>query len=90
MSSDATNPVGEWNELRILISKEKCSTHMNGVKYYEFVLNSDEWNEKLAKTKFADWALFNKAAEGHIALQDHGNEVAYRSIRIRKIGEEEK
>jgi hypothetical protein len=86
---DATNPVGEWNEMRIVISEEKCSTHMNGTLYYEFVLNSDDWNERLAKTKFATWPLFNKSPVGHVALQDHGNEVAYRSIRIREINADE-
>lgn len=82
---DATRPVGQWNELRILITPEKCSTHVNGVLYHEYQKGSDDWNKRVAKSKFGEMPRFGKARKGHIALQDHGDEVAYRNIKIREI-----
>ena len=83
--TDATNPVGEWNQIRILITPEKCEQYMNGVKYCEYVKGSDDWNKRVAKSKFGEMPHFGKATSGHICLQDHGNEVAYRNIKIRVI-----
>jgi len=82
---DATKPAGEWNELRILITPEKCEHTMNGVKYVEYVKGSDEWNAKLAASKFKAYPNFGKPTSGFICLQDHGNLVAYRNIKIRPI-----
>ena len=82
---DATKPVGEWNQLRVLITPTKSATFMNGVKYYEFVKGSDEWNQRVAESKFRSMPKFGKATKGHIALQDHGNPVAFRNIKIRVI-----
>ncbi|HEY7116839.1 MAG TPA: DUF1080 domain-containing protein [Tepidisphaeraceae bacterium] len=82
---DATKPAGQWNHVRVLISPEKCETEMNGVKYYEFVLGSPEFNERVAKSKFGKMAHFAKAESGYIALQgDHG-QVSFRNIKVRPI-----
>ncbi len=82
---DATKPVGEWNHVRLLISPEKCEHDINGVKYFEYVLGSDDFNERVAKSKFSKMAGFAKAAAGYVALQgDHG-QVSFRNIKIRKI-----
>jgi hypothetical protein len=82
---DATKPAGEWNQLRIVISPEKCEHYMNGTKYVEYVIGSEDWNARLAKSKFSKYANFGKFDTGHICLQDHGNLVAYRNIKIRPI-----
>jgi hypothetical protein len=82
---DTTKPAGQWNELKILLSAKKCTHHMNGTKYCEYVIGSDDWNAKVAASKFSKWSGFGKAPKGHICLQDHGNEVAYRNIKIRPI-----
>jgi hypothetical protein len=58
---------------------------MNGTKYFEYVIGSDDWNEKLAASKFAKYPNFGKFETGHICLQDHGNLVSYRNIKIRPI-----
>lgn len=82
---DATKPAGEWNHMRIVISPEKCEHIVNGVKYVEYVLGSDDFNQRVAKSKFGQMPLFAKSNTGRIALQgDHG-EVAFRNIRIRPI-----
>lgn len=82
---DATKPAGEWNELRLILHPEKSEVFINGTKYYEFVKGSDEWNEKLANSKFASWPFFAKASKGHIALQDHGDAVSFRNVKIRPL-----
>ena len=82
---DATKPAGEWNELRVLISPEKSTVTMNGTKYYDFVKGSKDWDERVAKSKFGKMPHFGKPTSGMISLQDHGNEVAYRNIKIRVI-----
>jgi hypothetical protein len=82
---DATKPAGEWNQMRIIVTPEKCETYMNGVKYYEYVKGSKDWDERVAKSKFGKMPKFGKATKGHIDLQDHGAEVAFRSIKIRPI-----
>ena len=58
---------------------------MNGTKYVEYEIGSADWNEKVAKSKFGKFPDFAKAAKGHICLQDHGNEVAFRNIKIREL-----
>lgn len=83
--TDATKPAGQWNEIRILITPEKCAQYMNGVKYCEYVKGSDDWNRRVADSKFAKMPHFGKPDRGHISLQDHGNEVAFRNIKIRVI-----
>ena len=83
--TDATKPAGEWNTLRVLITPKKCEQYMNGVKYCEYVKGSEDWNEKVAKSKFSKMPKFGKATKGHLCLQDHGNEVAFRNIKVREI-----
>ena len=82
---DATRPAGEWNHLYIRIHPKQSEVCMNGVHYYYFVKGSDDWNERVAKSKFAKMPLFGKATKGHICLQDHGNLVSYRSIKVREL-----
>lgn len=82
---DATKPAGQWNKLRIVISPKKCEHYMNGKKYVEYVKGSDDWDAKVAASKFSKFANFGKATEGHLCFQDHGDEVAYRNIRIREL-----
>ncbi len=79
---DATKPVGEWNHVRLLISPEKCVHEINGVKYFEYVLNSDDFKDRVAASKFSRMPNFAKFDTGYIALQgDHGS-VMFRNIKI--------
>ncbi len=82
---DATKPAGEWNHVRLVISPDKCVHEINGVKYFEYVLGSDDFKERVAKSKFSKMPLFAKADKGYIALQgDHG-QVSFRNIKIRSL-----
>lgn len=82
---DATRPAGEWNNLFIRIAPTGCEVSMNGVLYYRFKLGDDDWKKKLAESKFAKMTGFGAAGEGHICLQDHGDLVEYRNIKIRPL-----
>lgn len=82
---DATRPAGEWNQLYIRICQQQSEIQMNGVSYAKFQIGSKDWDERVAKSKFASMAGFGKAPKGHICLQDHGDLVSYRNIKIRKL-----
>ncbi len=85
---DATRPVGEWNQLFVRISPSGCEVALNGQLYYRFKLGNEDWKEKVAASKFAKFEEFGNAGEGHICLQDHGNLVSFRSIKVRRLDEE--
>lgn len=82
---DATNPPGQWNHVRLLVTPEKGETVVNGVKYYEFVVGSDEWNKLVSEGKFKDLPSFAKAGQGHICLQDHNGKIAFRNVKLRRL-----
>ena len=89
-SVDTTKPVGEWNHFVLKCQKTaagtyKCEHWMNGTKYVDYEIGSADWNEKVAKSKFAKMSGFGKAEKGYICLQDHGNEVAFKNIKIREL-----
>jgi hypothetical protein len=84
-SVDATRPVGEWNEVRLIVIDGQVEHWMNGQQIVAYELGSDEWEHLVADSKFAEWPEYGRQAEGHLALQDHGNHVWYRNIRIRRI-----
>jgi cytochrome c len=81
----AANPAGEWNQARLVSNQGKYELWLNGYKLVEFQMHTDEWNKLIAGSKFKDMPDFGKAKKGHIALQDHGDQVWYRNIKIREI-----
>ncbi len=82
---DTTNPAGEWNTLHIVITPEKCVHYINGVKYVEYVKGSADWDAKVAASKFAAFEKFGKATKGHLSLQDHGNLVSFRNVKVKAL-----
>ena len=82
---DATKSVGQWNHVNLIIAKDKCELNMNGIRYWTCKLGSPDWNERLAKSKFAKLEMFAKAGQGFICLQDHGDMVSYRNIKVRTL-----
>jgi hypothetical protein len=82
---DATKPSGQWNNVRLVLSPEKCEHYVNGVKYFEYQLGSEDFKKRVEASKFGKMPNFAKSDTGYIALQgDHG-QVAFRNIKIRPI-----
>lgn len=84
-SRDVTKPVGEWNSVRLLVDGPHVEHWLNGVKVLEYEMWSDDWALRVQASKFKSMPLYGESAVGHIALQDHGDWVAFRNIRIRRI-----
>ncbi len=84
-TSDTTRPVGEWNEARIVRRGNQVEHWLNGIKVVEYEIGSDEWSRLVAESKFVEWPDYGTHHEGHIGLQDHGDPVWYRNIRIRRL-----
>jgi len=82
-----TKPVGEWNQGRIVAVGNHIEHWLNGVKVVSYDIDSDDWNRLVQASKFKEWKKFGRMKKGHIDLQDHGDEVAYRNIKIRTIKE---
>jgi hypothetical protein len=78
-------PAGEWNAVRIVANGPHVEHWLNGVKVVDAEIGSADWDRRIAASKFRREAGFGKAPRGHIALQDHGDWVAYRDIRVRVL-----
>jgi len=78
-------PIGEWNSSRILIEGDHVEHWLNGEKVVEYVWGSDEVKALIAESKFKNWPEFMTKKTGHIAFQDHGDDVWFRNIKIREI-----
>lgn len=82
---ETVKPAGEWNKTRLVVNEGKVEHYLNGEKVVEYELWTPEWEEAVANSKFAQFPAYGKAKEGHIALQDHGDQVSFRNIRIREL-----
>lgn len=78
-------PVGEWNKVRLIKNKGKVEHWLNGVKVVEYEMYTDKWKEMIKASKFKDWTGFGTAVKGYISLQDHGDKVWYRNIKIKQL-----
>ncbi len=79
----ACHPAGEWNAARILVKGAHVEHWLNGKKTADYELWSPEWKAKVAASKFKAWPTYGMAKTGRLALQHHGDEVAFRNIKIR-------
>ena len=84
-SEKTLHPADEWNKVKLVIKGNDVEHWLNGEKVLEYTIASEAWNKAKAESKWrnnADWGSFDK---GHISLQDHGDIVAFRNIRVRKL-----
>jgi hypothetical protein len=84
-AKDMTKPVGQWNLTRLIVNGNHVEHWLNGEKVVEYALGSPDWEKRVGASKFKSMSRFGKEPRGHIDLQDHGDEIAFRSIKIRPL-----
>jgi hypothetical protein len=78
-------PIGQWNELRIVAHGDDVEHWLNGDMVLSYTRGSEDFRERIANSKFKNFKNFGEAKAGHIMLQDHGSEVSFRYIKIKKL-----
>ena len=84
----AVKPAGEWNTARIVARGRQVEHWLNGIEVARYEVGSPDWMRRVGESKFAAWPGYGRVRAGHIALQDHGDRVAFRRIRIRTLPSE--
>ncbi|WP_209331984.1 3-keto-disaccharide hydrolase [Lunatimonas salinarum] len=82
---EPVKPVGEWNLTEIVLKNGELTFFLNGVQTVKTTLWNDAWNEMVGKSKFKDMPDFAKFKEGAISFQDHGDDIWFRNIQIKRL-----
>jgi Domain of Unknown Function (DUF1080) len=84
-SQETVKPAGEWNRARLVSKGGKIEHWLNGVKVVTYDMTSPQWPSLIAGSKFKAWSDFGKSRKGRISIQDHGDPVWYKNIKIRTL-----
>jgi hypothetical protein len=78
-------PVGEWNQLFLVVQGNKVTQMLNGEVVVKYEKYSEEWNKLRNSGKWSSYPDWGKFDEGYISLQNHGTKVWYRTVKIKEI-----
>ncbi len=78
-------PAGEWNSIRLVVTDGKVEQWQNGQMVVSYSNTGPEWEAMIADSKFKEWDQFGQYTSGKISLQDHGDPVWFRNVRIREL-----
>lgn len=84
-TKQAEKPLGEWNQVEIIANHGKLDLYLNGEHVVSTTMWDDNWLQMIAGSKFKQWPDFGTFKKGRIDLQDHGDEVWYRNIKIKRL-----
>lgn len=84
---NALRPVGQYNDVRLVVNQGHVEHWLNGYRVLEYDLGTPQWRQQVAKSKFKDMPQFGAARRGFIALQDHGDVIRFRNIRVRSLSQ---
>lgn len=79
------NGVGSWNRARIEVRDSEVAHYLNGIKVVEYERGTQMWRALVAYSKYKDWPAFGEAESGHILLQDHGDAVSFKNVKILEL-----
>ena len=75
----------DWNRAKIIVNGDDVEHYLNGILVVKYNRSGQQWKDQVAASKYVNWPNFGEARKGHILLQDHGDEVHFKNIKIKTL-----